>query len=120
MVRVRGGRQIRDEGQAARIHCPGELVLEGGKRGKCNILVDEAVVEKLLKAGPAPDTALLSKYRKRLVEGSAPFPPPPAAPAPVLPSGGQAGWRGEAADRCSCHGTIETNLLGLYVKFTPA
>ena len=47
-------------------------------------------------------------------------PPPPAAPAPVLPSGGQAGWRGKAADRCSCHGTIETNLLGLYVKFTPA
>ena len=76
-MRVRGGRQIRDEGQAARIHCPGELVLEGGKRGKCNILVDEAVVEKLLKAGPAPDTALLSKYRKRLVEGSAPLPPPP-------------------------------------------
>ncbi len=71
------GRQIRDEGQAARIHCPGELVVEGGKRGKCNILVDEAVVETLLKAGPAADAALLSKYRKRLVEGSAPPPSPP-------------------------------------------
>mmetsp|Transcript_86290 Transcript_86290/g.230452 ORF Transcript_86290/g.230452 Transcript_86290/m.230452 type:complete len:457 (+) Transcript_86290:124-1494(+) len=61
--------QIRDEGQATRIHCPGELVLEGGKRGKCNILVDEEVVERLLKGAEPEDLGLLDKYRKRLVEG---------------------------------------------------
>lgn len=78
VVRADGWRalgQIRDEGQAARIHCPGELVLDCGKRGKCTILVDEAVVEKLLESGPDGNAALLSKYRKRIVEGYAPIRP---------------------------------------------
>mmetsp|Transcript_49385 Transcript_49385/g.116377 ORF Transcript_49385/g.116377 Transcript_49385/m.116377 type:complete len:602 (+) Transcript_49385:258-2063(+) len=58
--------QIDDQGQAARISCPGEAVVEGRKIGKCNIIVDERVVERLLEGGA--DRRLLAKYKKRLIE----------------------------------------------------
>mmetsp|Transcript_18645 Transcript_18645/g.45859 ORF Transcript_18645/g.45859 Transcript_18645/m.45859 type:complete len:553 (-) Transcript_18645:95-1753(-) len=58
--------QIEDENQAARIPCAGETVLPCGKTGRCNIVVDENVVERLLAQGE--DKALLKKYRVRLLE----------------------------------------------------
>eukprot|EP00961_Rhodomonas_salina_P276912 3742122-Rhodomonas_salina.1 len=54
-------------GQAARISCPGEAVVEGRKIGKCNIIVDERVVERLLEGGA--DRRLLAKYAPRTARG---------------------------------------------------
>ncbi|KAJ1495026.1 hypothetical protein T484DRAFT_2273029 [Baffinella frigidus] len=47
--------QIEDEGQAAKIHCAGMEEVKG-RMGRCSIVVDERVVEKLLRQeGGDPD-----------------------------------------------------------------
>ena len=89
--------QIEDEGQAAKIPCAGETTLEGGRTGRCSIVLDEGIVERLLKQGwlyllsqqelfplwtrfvglsltngysamAGKDVGLLKKYSQRLVE----------------------------------------------------
>lgn len=58
--------RIHDEGEGAKIMCAGESQLENGKSGRCNIVLDEQVVERLLKQGSDKD--LLKRYCSRLVD----------------------------------------------------
>ncbi len=53
--------------QAARMSCPGETVMQGRKSGRCNIIVDERVVEGLLEGGE--DRRLLAKCRPLAFQG---------------------------------------------------
>lgn len=58
--------RIHDEGEGAKIMCAGESQLENGKSGRCNIVLDEQVVERLLQQGSDKD--LLKRYSCRLVD----------------------------------------------------
>lgn len=60
------GDQVLSVVTQAKIMCAGETQLANGKTGRCNIVLDERMVEELLKQGE--DKGLLRTYCKRLVD----------------------------------------------------